>query len=80
MVAWQGCMVALMEMEYMYWEPIYKKAVLIKEITGSKINTIPIGTEFEVVVNMIKGIDYSSCRGLPVNQVYNNEFKLIEFP
>lgn len=60
------------------WSPIYKKAVLIKEITGNQFSPIPVGTIFEVVTNMVYSTEYSTCRGLKVNQVWNDEFKIIE--
>lgn len=56
-------------------EPKEKKAVTIKEITGSAIETIPAGTEFTVTY-IHEG--WSCSYGLGVTQVWNDEYKLIE--
>lgn len=63
----------------MDWSPEFKKAVTIKEISGTQIPTIPKGTEFLVLVNG-QSKYYKSCKGLPINSVWNNEFRLTEEP
>lgn len=51
-----------------------KKAITTKQITGVRIPTIPVGTLFEV---LYRGV-YSTCKGLPVSSVWNDEYVLIE--
>lgn len=54
-----------------------QKAITVKEIKGACIKTIPIGTEF--MVKTIKSkYGYSTCYGLNINQIWNDEYKLIE--
>lgn len=56
-------------------KPNRKKAITIKEITGSSIETIPIGTEFEVTYIHKR---WSCCYGLGITQIWNDEYKLKE--
>jgi hypothetical protein len=53
------------------------KARTIKEISGERIATIPVGTEFEV--SRI-GKFYSHCNVLPINTIYNHEYEIIDEP
>ena len=55
---------------------VWKSAITTKEISGSRIPTIPVGTRFEVLVLGNSKQSYSSCRGLPINLIYNDEFSL----
>lgn len=57
-------------------EPDNFKARTIIEISGECIETIPVGTEF--IITYYNDFLYSSCTGLSVSLIYNNEFKLIE--
>ena len=54
-----------------------QKARTTKEIYGNSINTIPVGTEFEITSHN-EGALYSACCGLDVTLVYNDEFELIQ--
>ncbi len=55
-------------------EPARQKAITTKAITGHVIDTIPVGTEFEV--SYIH--EYWSCsHGLGVTQVWNDEYTVI---
>jgi hypothetical protein len=49
------------------------KAKTIKEIRGSCIPTIPVGTEFTVVA-VVAGYGYATCLGLAVSSVWLDEF------
>jgi hypothetical protein len=53
-----------------------KKAVTIKEISGSCIETIPIGAEF-TIITIVAGRNYATCNGLGVTSVWNDEYKLL---
>jgi hypothetical protein len=53
-----------------------KKAVTIKVISGSCIETIPIGTEF-TIITIVAGRNYATCNGLGVTSVWNDEYKLL---
>jgi hypothetical protein len=57
-----------------------KKAITTKQITGVRIPTIPAGTLFEVlsVVQCGKRDAYSTCKGLPVSSVWNDEYVLLD--
>jgi hypothetical protein len=44
------------------------------EISGSNINTIPKGTSFTVTWF---GDNYSSCFGLCISSIYNDEFEMM---
>jgi hypothetical protein len=58
-----------------------KRAITIKEITGSCIPTIPVGTSFEVQVvvkSSKRNYGYSTCKGLPVSSVWNDEYVLVK--
>ena len=54
-------------------------AVVIKEITGSCIPTIPVGTRFTIVC--YKGhanTNFSAvCEGLPISLIWLNEFEYV---
>ena len=61
-----------------------RKAVTIKEISGLRIPTIPVGTEFiinfahetaEEEKNHTSAI--YSCSGLPINIIYKSEFVFV---
>lgn len=52
------------------------KAITIKEITGCRIPTIPIGTEFEII-SILEEYNYATCSGLPVSSVWTSEYILI---
>ena len=52
------------------------KAKTIKEISGNCIPTIPVGTEFTIVV-IVKDYGYATCSGLPVSSVWLDEFVLL---
>lgn len=67
-------------------EPKFKplRAKTIREISGNRIQTIPIGTEFLVTFYNIDSLSYSSCTGLNNNNppfgitlIYNDEFEFI---
>lgn len=51
------------------------KGRTIVEISGSCIETIPVGTVFEVT---FRGPEYSSCRGLGITSIWNDEYELIK--
>jgi len=63
------------------------KARTIVEISGTAIETIPVGTEFTIVwidmENYIKDHEnpfcpsYSVCTGLGISDIYNNEFEIV---
>ena len=65
----------------------WSKAVTTKEISGLRIPTIPVGTEFEVLTD-IKDDDrlsfkygelgHASCRGIPIHSIWLTEFNLIK--
>jgi len=55
-------------------EPERKKAITIKKITGHRIKTIDIGTEF-TIVRIHK--QYSFCQGLHIDQIWNDEYELV---
>jgi hypothetical protein len=70
--------------------PVRIKAITTKEISGSAIETIPVGTEFMITwinIDDYKAAQnnkynnsynsYSCCEGLGVSDIWNNEFKLI---
>lgn len=57
---------------------VNKPAVTIKEISGSRIPTIPVGTEFIITWLGDDKTAYSICKGLPVNMIWNDEFELLE--
>ncbi len=50
------------------------QAVTTREITGACIPTIPMGTQFTLIA---KGNVYSSCKGIPINLIWNDEFDII---
>lgn len=50
---------------------IYQTTV---EISGIRIPTILKGTQFTIIH---KGNLYSSCRGLPITLIWNDEFELV---
>ena len=50
------------------------RAKTIVEISGACIKTIPAGTVFEVIH---RGPVYSSCRGLGITEIWNDEYELI---
>lgn len=56
-------------------KPEPKEAITIKEISGDKIKTIPIGTKFKVTY-IHKHL--SMCLGLEIGMVWNDEYKLLE--
>jgi hypothetical protein len=62
-------------------EEVSLEAVTIKEISGTAIETIPIGTKF--VITWIdfnkKNLPYehSMCSGLDISEIWNDEFVLI---
>jgi hypothetical protein len=50
------------------------RARTIVEIKGSCIETIPVGTEFEIIcINS----DYSACKGIGITLIWNDEYVLI---
>ncbi len=51
-----------------------RKAITIKEIKGNSIETIPIGTKF-IIIHY--GEEYSSCEGLVIFSIWNNEFEFL---
>ncbi len=53
------------------------RARTIKEISGHAIPTIPKGTEFTILHT---GDHHSSCRGLPILSIWNDEYELIPEP
>lgn len=53
------------------------KAITTVEISGAYIPTIPKGTEFEVTY---KGKVMSSCKGLPIDSIWNDEYNVLDFP
>jgi hypothetical protein len=56
-----------------------KKAITTKQISGACIPTIPVGTPFLVVVKSGKrDYAYSTCKGLPVSSVWNDEYVLLQ--
>jgi|LUML01.1.fsa_nt_gb hypothetical protein len=60
---------------------IGKKAITIKEISGACIPTIPVGTTFEilaVVKTDKRNYAYSTCKGLPISSVWNDEYILLD--
>ena len=63
------------------------KAITTKEIRGSKIPTIPIGTEFEIITvvedsaaaaSASRSYAYAICKGLPVTAIWEHEYKILE--
>jgi hypothetical protein len=58
-------------------DPPKRKAVTIKEISGTCIETIPIGTEFLITHVLSPDLDYSFCEGLDINSIWNEEYKFI---
>ncbi len=50
------------------------KAITTKEIKGSAIDTIPVGTEF-TITSVLK--EYSFCKGLGIFSIWNDEYKII---
>lgn len=51
-------------------------AMTTKEIRGEMIPTIPAGTIFKICT-IIWDYHYSTCTGLPVSMVYNDEYVLL---
>lgn len=51
------------------------KAITTKEIRGACIPTITKGTEFEITC---LGTPYSSCKGIPITSIYNDEFVFVD--
>jgi len=65
----------------MYNKSQPKKAITVKQIKGACIPTIPIGTPFEVlavVKSTKRDYGYSTCKGLPISSVWNDEYVFIE--
>jgi hypothetical protein len=62
----------------MNWTPEYKKAETTRDISGDFIPFIPMGTKFEVVINGTLDLPFSSCRGLCITSIWNDEFKILE--
>lgn len=58
------------------------KARTIKEISGSAIPTIPIGTEFTIIWTNLEakniGHEFSICKDLPIWEIWNDEFEFLE--
>lgn len=52
------------------------RAVTTVEISGECIPTIPVGTEFTIFA--IGKIHSSVASGLPINQIWNDEYSLLE--
>jgi hypothetical protein len=59
-----------------YVEPKKYKAVTVKEITGQRIVTVPIGTEF--LVSNIDNDVYANAFGIGVTSVFHDEYKLLD--
>jgi hypothetical protein len=62
--------------------PIRRKARTIKPIEGKCILSIPQGTEFMITSNQIFPnstciCGYYICDGLPINEIWANEFTFI---
>ena len=51
------------------------KAITTKEISGACIKTIPVGTPFEI---FHIGDRFSSCKGLGITSIWNDEYALVE--
>lgn len=56
---------------------ITKLARLVTDICGERIQTIPKGTEFRVIVPDFD-CGYCACVGIDATFVYNDEFEIIE--
>ena len=52
-------------------------AITIKEISGERIETIPVGTKFEIVCEC-PNYFYATCRGLGVSSVWLDEFRYLK--
>ena len=57
--------------------PIRRKAITIKEISGKCIEPIPTGKVFDVIVRNEERA-YSTCENLGVTSVWNDEYKFID--
>ena len=53
------------------------KAITVKQISGSCIPTIEIGTEFEIDT-VVEDRGYATCKGLPVTAVWEHEYKILK--
>lgn len=55
--------------------PSWLPATTTKEIIGTAIKTIPIGTSFKI---SYIHLDWSVCTGLEIDQIWNDEYKLCQ--
>ena len=53
----------------------HRRAITTCEISGSCIKTIPEGTTFTITY---RGDIHSSCTGLGITEIYNNEYKYLD--
>jgi len=63
-------------------EPTIKRAITTKTISGPCIETIHIGTEFDIiiwpgVVPLSENIRYYPCKGLGITSIWSDEFKFL---
>lgn len=56
--------------------PYLIPARTIKEISGARIETIPIGTEFEITY-FVLDYGYVNCHGLHISSVWLDELEII---
>lgn len=60
------------------YTPHWVAAITTKEIKGSRIETIPKGTKFEIDSNFPVTHGYAPCKGLGISYIWNDEFELIK--
>ena len=53
------------------------RAITTVEISGDRIPTIPVGTEFEII-RILEKYKYATCKGLPVFSIRLDEFELLK--
>ena len=53
------------------------RAITTVEISGDRIPTIPVGTEFEII-RILEKYKYATCKGLPVFSIRFDEFELLK--
>ena len=53
------------------------RAITTVEISGDRIPTIPVGTEFEII-RILEKYKYATCKELPVFSIRLDEFEIID--